>query len=134
MFEGMMQEEGGSDPSVGIGQGREQVATLGWAAGKGGRGGGLEEGATTQDGWWPWGAATPRVRVSRSEKRLGSNYHIRGRDKPQKMIISYMHNVLHILGRGVENPKPRYVNREKPSEGGSGALGGPREGATHHPM
>jgi hypothetical protein len=59
MFEGMMQEEGGSDPSVGIGQGREQVATLGWAAGKGGRGGGLEEGATTQDGWWPWGCSNP---------------------------------------------------------------------------
>jgi hypothetical protein len=42
------------------------------------------------------GVAAPRVRVSRSKEKLGSDYHVREKVMPQKSIISYMHNVLYI--------------------------------------
>jgi hypothetical protein len=38
----------------------------------------------------------PRVGVSGSKKKLGSDYHVREGVMPQKSMISYMHNVLHI--------------------------------------
>jgi hypothetical protein len=54
---------------------------------------------------------------------------------PQKLIISYMHNVLHILKAGEGKTLDHNVRiGGEPFEGDGSAPGGPKEGAVHHPM